>query len=628
MSGICATWRQADPFKVGTTLAALAKGLATIETENVARQTDRNAGVAVSARFRTQQVYAGPAVLVACDADLCNEEELRAWSFEGSGLSGNKTAALIGALYEKFGCEFASKLRGSFSTVIWDRRQERLIAAVDPFGIKRLVYWGDGAGLMVASRIDALLQTGEVDTRINPPAIAQVLNYSSILGPQTIFRDVLRVPPGSMIIATENAMRLEKYWDMQYGSGEGGNEVALSRELESVVEKSVAELAKDGPFDRMGAFLSGGTDSSTVVGMMERLGRGRVKAFSIGFQEQPFNEMEYAAIAAKRFHAQHYTHFVGPGDCFEALPRMIHGFDEPFGNSSAIPTYFCAKLAAQNGVETLLAGDGGDELFGGNERYRTEQIFDLYHKMPRSLRRYLLEPVLERLPIRGGVVQRARGYVRRANMPGVERVLSYQFLATHHPAEVFCEDLREEMGEAGVFDIPKRYYEQAPAHNHLDRLLYVDVKITLGDSDLPKVTCMSEMAGVQTRYPFLERSVAEFSGRVPARLKVKRLEKRYLFKKAFRNLLPVEIIEKRKHGFGIPVALWLKSYQPLRELARDTLGSSRANQRGYFRREFLEELFQRHQADDSTYYGDLLWTFLVLELWHQRVVDRAAQVAV
>jgi asparagine synthase (glutamine-hydrolysing) len=186
---------------------------------------------------------------------------------------------------------------------------------------------------------------------------------------------------------------------------------------------------------------------------------------------------------------------------------------------------------------------------------------------------------------------------------------------------VLHPDFLDEVAGYSLLETPTRYYEQAPASDHLDRLLYVDVKMTLGDSDLPKVTQMSELAGIQTRFPFLDRAVAEFSGRVPAGLKVKGFDKRYLFKRAFRNLLPEEIIRKKKHGFGIPVSVWLKTDKKLREMSHDLLFSSRALGRGYFRRDFVEDLIRKHEADDSTYYGDTVWTFLALELWHRQFVD-------
>jgi asparagine synthase (glutamine-hydrolysing) len=427
-------------------------------------------------------------------------------------------------------------------------------------------------------------------------------------------------------VAAEGRVRLERYWDLRYGQVTERNEGRLSQQLEAVVERSVAAHCKKDSFELQGAFLSGGTDSSTVVGMMTRAAGAPVKAFTIGFEEQAFDEMGYAEIAARKFGSHHYTYRVGPRDCSDELLRVVRYFDEPFGNSSAIATYFCARLAAENGVNVLLAGDGGDELFGGNERYRTDKIFHNYFKLPAFLRKGCIEPLLAAVPVETSILSRARGYVRRANLPPVERFSSFQFLTAHPPAEVFDEGFLETLDGYSFLDIPLRHYAQAQAADHLDRLLYVDIKITLADSDLPKVTCMSELAGIRTRFPFLEREVAEFSACIPAGLKVKGMEKRYLFKRAFRNLLPIEIIRKKKHGFGIPVADWMKTDPRMREMSRDVLLSARSLGRGYFRRRFIEDLMARHEADQSPYYGDTLWTVFALELWHRVMVDRLAGV--
>jgi len=416
-------------------------------------------------------------------------------------------------------------------------------------------------------------------------------------------------------------LRVTRYWDMRYGLTGDGRESRMARKLESVVEGAVAANCAGADVPELGAFLSGGTDSSTVVGLMTRVAKCPVNAFSIGFQEQSFNELGYARLAAQKFQSKHFTYLVGPDDCFQALPEMVRFFDEPFGNSSAIPTYFCARLAAENGVKVLLAGDGGDELFGGNERYATDKIFESYHSIPRLVRQGLIEPVLNRVPQSSSLVGKMRNYVRRANLPPIERLVSFQFLSSSNPEEVFDADFYPALDDYRVSDVPTQYYREAPARAHLDRLLYVDVKVTLGDSDLPKVTRMCELAGMRVRFPFLDRQVAEFSGSIPARLKVKGFEKRYLFKRAFRDLLPAEIIRKKKHGFGIPVANWLKSDARFRELSHDVILSRRSAERGYFRRSFLEDLFRKHEADDSSYYGDILWTFLALELWHRQVVD-------
>ena len=615
MSGICGVWRY-DEASVTGQLGAVCSGLALVPSERSERRSAQEAGVGVSAAFATQQIFANDHVMVACDAALSNEGELRTWSAKDAN-----TAALIGALYERFGCDFVGKLVGSFSLVIWDRRKQNLVAAVDRFGINRLVYAHNGKVFAIASRIDALMRTSSFSEGVNARAIANFLNFGVSLAPETVFKDVRRLSPGMLLVASKGQVRVKPYWDMRYSPQRHVDEERFSRQLESLVEKAVSAQCADGASGETGAYLSGGTDSSTVVGMMSRAKREPVKAFSIGFEDQQFNELEYAALAAKKFRADHHTYLVTAKDCFEALPHMVRLFDEPFGNSSAIPTYFCARLAAQNGVKVLLAGDGGDELFGGNERYRTDKIFHAYQTLPPTLRKGIVEPILRGVPFDGGVIGKARRYVRRSNLPGFERFFSYNFLCTHPPEEVFQPAFQAELSKFSVLDIPAHYYNEAPAKDHLDRLLYLDVKITLGDSDLPKVTQMSELAGIQTRFPFLDPAVANFSGTLPVSLKVKGLNKRYLFKRAFRDLLPAEIIKKPKHGFGIPVARWLKSDQRLREFCRDILFSARSLERGYFRREFLEDLIQKHEADDSTYYGDTVWTFLVLELWHRQYVD-------
>jgi asparagine synthase (glutamine-hydrolysing) len=626
MSGICAVRRLDSPELVEHTLALVTGGLSLDSRDWLKSEWEQEIGVGLAARFDGQNIYRSSRFLIACDADLQNVDELQALAGDREPAGERqRIAALLAGLYERFGCAFVEKLRGAFSVVIGDCRDQRLMAAVDHIGIKRLSYFQDTNVVLIGSRIDALMQSGEISPEVNPRAIANVLNFSVSPGPETAFARVRRIPPGSMLVVSNAGARVQQYWDMSYGIGSDQDEARLSHELEGLVERSVARHCTGQPFDNLGAFLSGGTDSSTVVGMMARMKRGHVKTFSIGFCEQPFNELEYAEIAAIKFKSDHHTYLVGPDDCLEALPHMVRYFDEPFGNSSAIPTYFCARLAAQNSVKVLLAGDGGDELFGGNEAYRVDKLFDMYQRVPAVLRKGLVEPLLSVLPTERGLVGKAQRYVRRSNMPRIQRSLSSHFLSVHPWNEIFEPDFLRELAGYSLVEVLDRYYSQAPARDPLDRRLYSDVKTVLGDSDLPKVTMMCELAGIQPRFPFLDRSVAEFSGRIPARLKVKGLEKRYLFKRAFRNLLPIEIIRKRKHGFGIPVAPWLKSNPRMRELARDTLLSQTAFGRGYFRRGFIEDLFRKHEADPTTFYGDILWNFLVLELWHRQFVDEAVR---
>lgn len=625
MSGICGVVWKDGAGRAAETLAAMVRALSGEGASEVEKAVADGAGVAVCRRFSSQQLHQTPSSLVVCDAGLVNAAEL---AEEIGEHRGRNTAALIAALYERFGGDFVAKLQGAFSILIWDRREHKLLAAVDHFGVNRLVYYEDARVFLIATRTDALTQTGEFQIQVNPRAVANVLNFSVNPGPEMSVSKVRRIAPGTLLVSTPNGTRLEKYWDMQYGVGQDRDEERLSREMEAVVEASVTSYCKDASFQELGAFLSGGTDSSTIVGMMARLGKGRPKAFSIGFEEEPFNELEYAAIAARKFEAEHYTRLVGADACFDVLPRIVRAFDEPFGNSSAIATYFCARLAAENGMHTLLGGDGGDELFGGNEWYASDRIFGVYQYLPRFLRKGLIEPVLAAIPFENGLPGKARRYIRRSNLPVLERVMSFHFLCAHPPVEVFDAGFLEQLGGYSVLDIPCARFRQAPARDSLDRLLYVDLKTIIAESDLPKVTCVCEAAGIQARFPFLSKQVAEFSGRVPANLKVRGMQKRYLFKRAFRELLPREILQKKKHGFGIPVSDWLKSDKRMREFSRDILLSSRARGRGYFRSGFVDNLIAQHESDHTSYYGDVLWNVFALELWHRQFVDQPVRVPV
>jgi asparagine synthase (glutamine-hydrolysing) len=306
---------------------------------------------------------------------------------------------------------------------------------------------------------------------------------------------------------------------------------------------------------------------------------------------------------------------VTPQDTAAFLPQLARAYDEPFGNSSAVATYYCAKLARDHDVTTLLAGDGGDELFGGNTRYVTNEVFEAYHTLPRWFRERWLEPSLFRLPNRG-IVNKARKYVRRANLPQPRRFFSYNLMHTIDVRTMFTDAFLDAVCTEAPLALAAEHYGRVETTSMLHRLLYLDLKIAITDNDLRKVTGMCELAGVRARYPMLDRDLVEYSGRIPAGLKVRRFRERYAFKEGFKGFLPAETLAKKKHGFGVPVSRWLRS-APLRELAEDTLLGSTALQRGYLNGRFIEQLFAWHREDRTNFYGDSLWVLMMLELWHQ-----------
>ena len=391
------------------------------------------------------------------------------------------------------------------------------------------------------------------------------------------------------------------------------------------MEEAVRLTSSDLPVSRLGCFLSGGTDSSSIVGLVTRVKRSPVKSISIGFAEERFNELHYAQIAASHFGSQHIVSCLGPKDAFRILPKIVALYDEPYANSSVIPTYHCQTLAHEQGLEVMLAGDGGDELFGGNERYRTQQIYELYKKIPGVLRRGLIEPIVSHIsPDAHGVGGKLRRYIQTSNTPNPERYFRWAMLQYFSPAQILGAALPFRNGHGDLLAIPRTHYNAASASDEMNRLLYIDINMTLSDNDLPKVARAAELAGISVRFPFLDHPLVEFSGRIPACLKVKGFEKRYLFKLATRNLLPKSILKKRKHGFGLPIGLWLKTDPKMRGAAEEVLREPRTYQRGYFQRQFIDRIFAAMDQDNTPFYGDVLWPFLMLELWHRHHVEGSA----
>jgi asparagine synthase (glutamine-hydrolysing) len=558
--------------------------------------------------------YSCEHLLVACDSDLYHPV-----------ISNEPSAAeAIARLYLSEGPLFLHKLKGAFALAIWDIRTRTLMLAVDRFGIKRLCYGQTDSEIIFATRPSAIFASNRVQKNVDLSAITEYLVYNVVPIPRTAFEGIARVAPGEYVLWTEKVATKTRYWDMRYPENDHRSNHALSEELLSRMEAAVQVTSADLNLSTTGCFLSGGTDSSSILGLLTRLYSAPVNAFSIGFSEDRFNELQYAHLAAKHFRAHLFEDKLGPIEARNVVDKIVSTYDEPFGNSSAIPTYWCAKLARERGMEVLLAGDGGDELFGGNERYREEQIFDFYQRIPSPARRWLIEPALFGSSLTVGPFGKAKNYIRRCNTGNPDRYFRWRLLRRFSPDLVLGSHMPFRNGHSDLLSAARLHYRTAPASTELNRLLYVDVKMTLGDDDLPKVTQTAEMAGLRVRFPYLDHELAEFSGRLPASLKVRLLEKRYLFKRATRNLLPEAILKKKKHGFGLPIGFWLKSDPHWHAWAKEILYDPRTYQRGYFRREFVEQLFSDMQQDETPYFGDLLWVFLVLELWHRQHVEVVA----
>ncbi|HWP45687.1 MAG TPA: asparagine synthase (glutamine-hydrolyzing) [Candidatus Limnocylindrales bacterium] len=526
-------------------------------------------------------------------------------------------------LYTKKGMDFLQGLRGEFSLAIWDGRKEALYLATDRFRVHPLLYYQDSDKLVFASRMKGILACPfPIKRTIHPEAIVEVTGASIIPTPKTIFREVKKLPPGYFLTYQRGEVYLEPYWEIHFRLPSTAIESELAKELKTRFTEAVSvRLEVDGMSNQIGTFLSGGVDSSTVTGVLTQLIQHPVKSFSIGFEEQRFNEINYARIAARAFGAKHYEYFVSPRDAYDAIPILLEGFDEPYGNASAIPTYFCAKMAREQGVDILYAGDGGDELFAGNERYATQRLFEYYSMIPGGFREFLIKPLVFALADRWkwDLFLKGKKYIQRASIPYPARLSSYGFFQVIPLAELLEDSLLEAVGrDYDLSATVNSCYFQAPARSELDRQLYIDLKLAISDNDLFKVTRMTEAVGITVRFPFLDHILAEFAMRIPASVKMRGRQLRSFFKKAYSDLLPPETRAKKKHGFGLPIPVWLRTDKRLNEMMQDLVLSPRSIQRGYFKKRTLEKMVELHKTDETSFYGTALWNLMILELWHRK----------
>ncbi len=511
------------------------------------------------------------------------------------------------------GKDALERIGGDFAIAAWDSRKRVGFAAVDRFGVHQLVYWRTDGALAFASTLDLLAGYPGVRRRLSEQGIYDYLFYHVSPGPRTVFEDLRRIPPGHCIeFGPHTGAEPKAYWALRFDEDHARQQQALQDEFIALMQAAVKDAAAG---VASGAFLSGGTDSSTVSGMLARTTDGPARTFSIGFDVEGYDEMAYARIAAGHFGCEHHEYYVTPKDVVDAVPRIAASYDQPFGNASAIPTYYCAKLAREHGVTRLLAGDGGDELFGGNERYAKQHLLGLYQRVPSLLKRGLIEPLLLATPgiARVPPLRKLRSYVEQARPPMPQRYASYNLLMHLGNANVFTPEFLACIDA----DHPQQLLTQAHAPHAgaslINQMLAVDIRFVLADGDLPKVTHMCDLAGVDVAFPILDERVVEFSQRLPAELKLRGTQLRWFFKQALRDFLPPAVISKQKHGFGLPVGAWLIGHKPLSDLAGDSIALLR--RRGIVQPRFIDELLTTRLREHPAYFGTMVWVLMMLALW-------------
>jgi asparagine synthase (glutamine-hydrolysing) len=550
-------------------------------------------------------------VHVAQNGELYNYRELRT-ELERAGhrfRTQGDTEVLV-HLYEQEGAAFARRLRGMFAVALWDAKRRRLVLARDRFGIKPLYYRAHGGGLEFASELRALPR-GEVDL----DALEAFLAFNSIPAPLTIFRDARKLPPGHVLTWQDGDVRLERFARPAPASADElreDDEAELVEELRARLRDSVrAHLVADVP---VGVLLSGGIDSSALAALAAQETSEPVRTFSIGFEERSFDELADARLVARRYETQHRELVLRP-DAALLLPALADVFDEPFADSSALPTYLVSQLAARD-VKVALSGEGGDELFGGYYTY----VADLLAARTGRLAS-LARPVVERLPTstaRASFDYKAKRFARGAHLPPLER---------HHAwKEIFSPEARAQLtGRRHDFDPVDLYRErfaETEGAELLARLQDVDLGIYLVDDLLVKTDRASMAHSLEARVPYLDAAVAAFALALPRRHRVNGLRKKVLLRKAVTPLVPDRIVRGKKRGFSIPAAAWLRG--ELEPFTRDTLSAETLHRQGFFSAEAVRSLIDRHVAGDEDL-SRQLWGLLAFTLWHERHVEREPQ---
>ncbi|MDP1532198.1 MAG: asparagine synthase C-terminal domain-containing protein, partial [Rubrivivax sp.] len=488
----------------------------------------------------------------------------------------------------------ARNTQGDFAVGLLDGAGNPMLA-VDRFAMQTMCWRLENGQVRFAERADELAGP---DPKLDPQAIYDYLFFHAIPSPRTIFKDVQRLPPGHCLSVQAGKPVAKPYWQTQFDEALRPHFDSLRDEFRGHLQAAVAAQLDGG---KPGCFLSGGTDSSTIAGMIG-LAAGRPAAtYSIGFEAEGYDEMEIARLAARHFGTEHHEYYVTPADLVASIPAVAASYDQPFGNSSALPAYYCAMMARDDGVTRILAGDGGDELFGGNLRYAKQRVFDLYAHLPAALRSAVLEPWLGAPGERPtALLRKAASYVDQARRPMPGRMDVYNLLERLGVQTVLTPGFLSQVDRSGPGQQQQAVWDSATAASSVNRHLAFDWRYTLAETDLPKVRGTTALAGIAVGFPMLEQAVVDFSMRLPTGYKLKGQQLRWFFKEALRGFLPDAILTKKKQGFGLPFGVWATRDAALKALATDSLHT--LADRGIVQRSFITRLVDEHLPAHPGYY--------------------------
>lgn len=522
-------------------------------------------------------------------------------------------------LYEEYGTECLEYLRGMFAFALWDENKKFLFLARDRVGQKPLYYFFNGKHFVFASEIKAIIADDKISRKPDYTALHHYLTYQAVPWPLTAFQGIKKLPPAHYLVFKNGHINIKRYWKLTYLPKHKLSEEDIKGELiERMKEAVKIRLISDVP---LGAFLSGGVDSSAIVAMMTGMMDDPVKTFSIGFKAQAYNELHYAKIVADRFNTEH-TEFIVEPNALEVLPKIVWHYNEPFADSSAVPTYYVSELAREH-VTVILNGDGGDENFAGYGRYVANEFSRKISKiLPPPLTKIIL-PFIMMFP--HGSDPNAffwrlkRFFQEYPNSPEIRNGHWLCHFTSEMKTELYSEEFLEQFSKIDSFEILLNKYKEAQADTFLDKTLYADVMGYLPDTLLVKVDVASMANSLEARSPFLDHVFMEFAAKIPSQLKLKGRRTKYILKEALKGILPDEILNRPKMGFGVPIDQWFRN--ELKEMVYDTLLSDTAVQRGYFRPKAVRNIIDEHVSGKWNWQYQI-WNLLMLELWHQMFIDK------
>ena len=531
-----------------------------------------------------------------------------------SGAAGESMVADVCAAYLKDGENFLCRLTGGFSLFLLDRRTDLMMLAIDRMGIGSLSWTMDGDSLLFSTSASVLSQRPGAVHPVRSQAIYDYFFFHMTPAPRSVFQGVQKLNAATALVWRPGGQPEERrYWSPDMTKRRLGGRQAAAEQLHCSLRKAVECCNPD---QRTGAFLSGGLDSSTVAGMLSRTLQD-APTFSMGFDVPEFDELEYARITSNHFSTIPHELVITPDDLLEAIPVVAAHSDEPFGNSSAVPTYLCAKFAAEHGLSRLLAGDGGDELFGGNERYARHRVFEWYQSVPALLRDPFTAIVKSSIAPESTLLlpRKLRSYVEQATIPLPDRFESWNFVYREGKDIMFEPEFLDQVDTQEPMMQMRQVWDEVfrTGADLLDTMMIYDWKFTLADNDLRKVSNMCSAAGIKVDFPMLHNDVVDFSLTVPSEWKMSGTRLRTFYKQAMKGFLPDKTLRKQKKGFGLPFGIWLKSSSTLADKVYGNL--SDLKHRRIVRGEFLDQLIRDHQKGHPGYFGYIIWDLIILEEW-------------